>query len=319
MNILLFGVENVGKKSIGKKLAQLLNYDFYDLSQEIKKESNQTLENYCNSFVDDYKYHSAKIKLLNSLIKKSVNSIIAVSPINYQELLTPYINNENILPIVLKDTPEHIFDRIVFYDENDEPFKDEEYKNKHKQHYLDEILQDIYDYSHIYENIPSAFFIDNHPIEECANVLYKLIKNNQPIEYTVDIINIFDEMLTTTAFKTCMYDLISGRKIYLNLNDLRDASYNDMMDIVLNDDIYVPIPTLDDVLDMSFYEDFLNTLSDEKIKKELLLKFEDIERDFQEDLEEYGLLDTWLDYEYHKNIEMAKNWCNDNNIKYEFR
>lgn len=126
-------------------------------------------------------------------------------------------------------------------------------------------------------------------------------------------------MLTTTAFKTCMYDLISGRKIYLNLNDLRDASYNDMMDIVLNDDIYVPIPTLDDVLDMSFYEDFLNTLSDEKIKKELLLKFEDIERDFQEDLEEYGLLDTWLDYEYHKNIEMAKNWCNDNNIKYEFR
>lgn len=319
MNILLFGVDNVEKKSIGKQLAQLLNYEFYDLSQEIKKESNQTLENYYNSFADDYKYHSAKIKLLNSLIKKSVNSIIAVSPINYQELLTPYINNENILPIVLKDTPEHIFDRIVFYDENDEPFKDEEYKNKHKQHYLDEILQDIYDYSHIYENIPSAFFIDNRPIEECANVLYKLIKNNQPIEYTVDIINIFDEMLTTTAFKTCMYDLISGRKIYLNLNDLRDASYNDMMDIVLNDDIYVPIPTLDDVLDMSFYEDFLNTLSDEKIKKELLLKFEDIERDFQEDLEEYGLLDTWLDYEYHKNIEMAKNWCNDNNIKYEFR
>lgn len=53
MNILLFGVDNVEKKSIGKQLAQLLNYEFYDLSQEIKKESNQTLENYCNSFVDD--------------------------------------------------------------------------------------------------------------------------------------------------------------------------------------------------------------------------------------------------------------------------
>lgn len=37
MRILLFGISNIGKTSIGKSLAQKLSYDFYDLDEEIKK------------------------------------------------------------------------------------------------------------------------------------------------------------------------------------------------------------------------------------------------------------------------------------------
>ncbi len=37
MNILLFGVSNVGKSVTGKLLAQRLEYDFYDLDDEVKK------------------------------------------------------------------------------------------------------------------------------------------------------------------------------------------------------------------------------------------------------------------------------------------
>lgn len=36
MNILLFGISNVGKTSAGKLLAQKLGYDFYDLDEEVK-------------------------------------------------------------------------------------------------------------------------------------------------------------------------------------------------------------------------------------------------------------------------------------------
>lgn len=37
MNILLFGVSDVGKTSIGKRMAEKLNYDFYDIDDEVKQ------------------------------------------------------------------------------------------------------------------------------------------------------------------------------------------------------------------------------------------------------------------------------------------
>lgn len=319
MNVLLFGVSNVGKSAIGKRLSQLLEYDFYDLDNEITKEYNMTLTDFLNIYVDDYNRHKRKIDLLNKLIKKSENSVIAVSPINYKELLKPYLNRRNILPIVLKDTPQHIFDRLIFSDEFDNVYIDNEYKNKHKQYYLDEILQDIYVYHNIYQDIKSDFFIDNRSIEQSATILCDLIKNNKPIKYAVDIDDILYEMISTTSECACMYDTVSGRKIYISLNNLYPASYNDIMDLVLNDDIYIQLPTLEDLLSFNFYEDYLNELSDEAIKNDLLQKYDDVNRDFQEDLDEYGLLDNWLQYEYNKNLDFAKNWCKANNIDYEIR
>ena len=40
MKILLFGVSNVGKTTVGKQLAERLGYMFYDLDEEIKKYMN---------------------------------------------------------------------------------------------------------------------------------------------------------------------------------------------------------------------------------------------------------------------------------------
>ena len=49
MTILLFGVSNVGKTETGKLLAKSLNYDFYDLDDEVKKYLNITLEEFVSS------------------------------------------------------------------------------------------------------------------------------------------------------------------------------------------------------------------------------------------------------------------------------
>ena len=38
MKILLFGITNVGKYTIGKMLSKELNYDFDDIDDEIKKQ-----------------------------------------------------------------------------------------------------------------------------------------------------------------------------------------------------------------------------------------------------------------------------------------
>ena len=38
MKIILFGVSNVGKTTMGTRLAERLGYSFYDLDEEVKKE-----------------------------------------------------------------------------------------------------------------------------------------------------------------------------------------------------------------------------------------------------------------------------------------
>ena len=43
MTILLFGVSNVGKTTIGENLAQRLGYLFYDLDEEVKNHYDTTL------------------------------------------------------------------------------------------------------------------------------------------------------------------------------------------------------------------------------------------------------------------------------------
>lgn len=49
MKILLFGVSNVGKTTIGKLLAEKLNFSFYDLDEEIKKYYGITLEEFAHT------------------------------------------------------------------------------------------------------------------------------------------------------------------------------------------------------------------------------------------------------------------------------
>ena len=54
MNILIFGISNVGKSSIGKRIAEKLQYEFIDIDDEIKKYVPRTvLFNFSNvSFMD---------------------------------------------------------------------------------------------------------------------------------------------------------------------------------------------------------------------------------------------------------------------------
>ena len=44
---------------------------------------------------------------------------------------------------MLIDTPENIFDRLVFSDENDNIYMDDKYKNQRKDYYLNDIQEDI--------------------------------------------------------------------------------------------------------------------------------------------------------------------------------
>lgn len=169
MNILLFGISNVGKSSTGKVLAQSLGFDFYDLDDEVKKAYGITLEEFAST--GNLKERDCKrCCVLKDIISKSNRSkVIAVTPISNVEHLSDIVSNDNTLSIELQDSVENIFDRLVFSDENDVIYKDDEYKNEHKDYYMEDIIEDQKWYGSIYAGFCRSFDMNGDSPEESAS------------------------------------------------------------------------------------------------------------------------------------------------------
>jgi adenylate kinase family enzyme len=164
MNILLFGVSNVGKTCTGKVLADRLGFEFYDLDEEVKKHFSMSLE----KFVKTGTLRERDIKrddVICKIMGYSGDKVFAISPVSYLVNLNQFISRSDVLAIELQDSPANIFDRLVFSDENDVIYKDDEYKYEHAAHYLKEIKADIAYYKKTFAKVKNKFFIDNDPIE----------------------------------------------------------------------------------------------------------------------------------------------------------
>lgn len=165
MNILLFGVSNVGKSVSGKLLASHLNYVFYDLDEEVKKDQNMTLEQFVSTGTLGER-DAIRCRILNYLVRKNGNKVIAVSPLSYIKDIKYLFSSPAVITIELTDSAENIFDRLVFSDENDVIYKDDDYKNRHRNHYLEEIQADLDWYGSVYSGIKNRFDISGMAPEE---------------------------------------------------------------------------------------------------------------------------------------------------------
>lgn len=164
MKILLFGVSNVGKTTTGELLSLRLGYKFYDLDEEVKAHLGMTLEEFVHT--GDLRWRDQK---RGSIIKKLLHSaedmVLAITPISYPDNFRTRISGDGILSMELYDTPENIFSRLVFSDENDTVYKDDRYKNEHREYYLRDIQADLDWYGKIYAElgICNRLFINNDP------------------------------------------------------------------------------------------------------------------------------------------------------------
>lgn len=171
MTILLFGVSNVGKSTMGKLLAEKLGYDFYDLDDEVKKYYDMTLEEFVHR--GNLRQRDRKCGVvLREILKAENNKVIAVTPISYTENFSHYLTCVDVLAIELRDTVENIFDRLVFSDENDVIYTDDDYKNAHKEHYLREIQGDLDYYgTYSFKMITNKFDINGDTPEKAVERL----------------------------------------------------------------------------------------------------------------------------------------------------
>ena len=168
MKILLFGVSNVGKTTTGELLAERLGFKFYDLDEEVKTRLNMTLEEFVHT--SNLRWRDQKRgSIIKKLIRSEEDMVIAVTTISYTENFRTRISGEDILAIELYDTPENIFSRLVFSDENDVIYKDDEYKNEHKDYYMEDIIEDQKWYGSIYAGFCRVFDMDGDSPEKSAS------------------------------------------------------------------------------------------------------------------------------------------------------
>ncbi len=176
MNIMLFGVSCVGKTTIGKIIADKLGYDFYDLDNEIEKYCHMTIEQFVKT---GWFYERDKTRgiVIGNTLNIPGDKVFAIAPIYYSRNFNKYLEREDVIAIELQDTVENIFDRLAFYDENGNLYDDsEEYKEKHRDHYLKEVKEDIAAYKKSFKKIQNKYFINNDPPEKVADDLIQRYK-----------------------------------------------------------------------------------------------------------------------------------------------
>ena len=170
--ILIFGVSNVGKTTAGALLAEKLGVPFFDLDAEVKKYFGITLEQFVTSGTLEDRDRKRGM-VLEEIVKDGESKVVAVTPISYPQYIRGSLRKKGALAVELRDTPENIFARLVFSDENDEIYTDEDYKEKYRIQLIREIKKDLEWYGKVYRIIPEKYDMNGETAEETADGLIR--------------------------------------------------------------------------------------------------------------------------------------------------
>ena len=174
MKLLIWGISNVGKTTIGKELAKKINCKFYDIDDEIIKIYG-SIDLFQEKFPDDdNRFYIKELMMLNIIENGEENFIMAVSPIFTRDIVEELLMT-NTQSIEIIDTPEAIYDRLII--EGEDAL---EYKEKHKDHYMREIKWDQLASYNEFKEI-SKVDISNQNISEAIQTVYDYLKKNNMI------------------------------------------------------------------------------------------------------------------------------------------
>lgn len=172
MRILIWGVSNVGKTTIGKELSKKFNCKFYDIDDEIIS-TYGSIDEFQEIFSNDYDRFEEKMKIMLNIIESDKdNFVMAVSPI-FAFPIVERLLKTNTSSIEIIDTPEAIYDRLIIEGEDYL-----EYKEKYKEQYMQEIKWDQIASFEEFKNIPKVY-INNQSIKDAVQTVYNyLIESN---------------------------------------------------------------------------------------------------------------------------------------------
>ena len=172
MIIAIFGVTCVGKTTIGELIANDLNYAFFDLDAEMKRFYNDTIENIQRCCIGDELDIKKTLVLKDVLEKCGDSAVIAMSPIYYSVKYKLLFRNNNVLSILLQDSPENIVKRLVYTDDFDLVIENPKRDNKAE---LKDIRYFISRYKKAFDRIEQKHFIDGKTADVAANEIIETI------------------------------------------------------------------------------------------------------------------------------------------------
>lgn len=144
MRIFIVGVSCVGKSAIGFELSKLQGCQFFDLDDEIEKFFSMPIERLQEQYLTMDSFRKEGARVLASLLNRdsTKNDVIALPPSGLMGHYWNVVKKAEGLKMVLKDKPENILDRIVFYDKDSKEIQ-KEWDAEDNNYYLREIRKDI--------------------------------------------------------------------------------------------------------------------------------------------------------------------------------
>ncbi len=178
MKIFLAGVACVGKTTIGKCLAERLDYPFFDLDQQVEEFYGTSIERLQKSSItmDGFRKKAAFV-LAHLTTRKGADDFLIVLP--PRGLMTPYlqvVRQGNGLTVALKDKAENILSRIVFYDIDSNPIE-KHLSEIEKRLYLREIKSDLAYFKRSYERADLMVDLsDTHGVQDAADKVERALR-----------------------------------------------------------------------------------------------------------------------------------------------
>lgn len=193
MRVFLIGVSCVGKTTIGRRLSELLDLGFFDLDEEIESFFGTSIERLQSRFITMHSFREEAAKALARLLARPVSRecVIALPPSGLMGGYLRVLKKSPGIRVVLRDLPERILERLMFYDVDSRP-TEKSLTAAEKRIYLREIKKDITYFRNSYERADLQVDISGLDVLEAAQRVklaleapYKKVAGRSPSEQPI--------------------------------------------------------------------------------------------------------------------------------------
>lgn len=183
MILYLVGISCVGKTTIGKMLAETIDFPSFDLDIEIQNFYNKPIERIQDECFSMNEYREKASKVLDLLFSKNIDSVISGTPAGlkytYLQVYKKHKADKELYSIQINDSCENVLDRLTFYDK-DSNLIIEKMDDSKKRRYLNEIKADYNFFKDSYKRADFKIDINNMSLVDIPNLiiieLQKIIK-----------------------------------------------------------------------------------------------------------------------------------------------
>ena len=177
MIIYFVGISCVGKTTIGRMLAEKINYSFFDLDEEIEKYYQKPIERIQDECLTMNGYREKGSVVLDKLFSETIDSVISGTPsglkYSYLQVYKRHKGKE-LFSICLNDSFDNILDRLTFYDKDSNPIT-ERLDVALKKRYLKEIRADFNYFKNSYKRADFQINIENAQLENIPDLIIEKI------------------------------------------------------------------------------------------------------------------------------------------------